>query len=158
MHSDYLRKLFLSNDLASGRYMVDGHTIAVQNIRARIFAVGTERDRVAPWHSVYKIHFLTDTDVTFTLTSGGHNAGIVNEPGHPHRHFRIASKAATDPCLSADEWLATAPVQEGSWWPVWAAWLGRHSTSPRISPPAMGSTTIGQTPLTDAPGTYVLQR
>jgi polyhydroxyalkanoate synthase subunit PhaC len=157
MHSDYLRKLFLGNDLASGRYVVDGHAIAVQNIRTPIFAVGTERDHVAPWHSVYKIHYLSDTDVTFALTSGGHNAGIVSEPGHSHRHFRIAVKAATDPCLSADEWIAATPIREGSWWPVWAEWLARHSTSPQISPPAMGSGTAADAPLTDAPGTYVLQ-
>jgi polyhydroxyalkanoate synthase len=157
MHSDYLRKLFLGNDLASGRYVVDGHAIAIQNIRAPIFAVGTERDHVAPWHSVYKIHYLSDAAVTFALTSGGHNAGIVNEPGHPHRHFRIATKAATDPCLSADEWIAATPTQEGSWWPAWVAWLAAHSTSPQISPPAMGIGTASDAPLTDAPGTYVLQ-
>ena len=156
MHSEYLRKLFLGNDLASGRYVVDGHAIAVQNIRAPIFAVGTERDHVAPWHSVYKIHYLSDTDVTFALTSGGHNAGIVTEPGHTHRHFRIATKAATDPCLSADEWMAATPVQDGSWWLAWNAWLAAHSTSPQIAPPAMGGI-AGQAPLTDAPGTYVLQ-
>jgi polyhydroxyalkanoate synthase len=157
MHSDYLRKLFLGNDLASGRYVVDGHAIAIQNIRAPIFAVGTERDHVAPWHSVYKIHYLSDTDVTFALTSGGHNAGIVNEPGHPHRHFRIAAKAAADPCLSADAWIAATPTQEGSWWPAWVAWLAAHSTAPQISPPAMGGGTAAFAPLADAPGTYVLQ-
>ena len=27
--------------------------------------------------------------VTFVLTTGGHNAGIVSEPGHPHRSYQI---------------------------------------------------------------------
>ena len=127
MHSEYLRRFFLGNDLASGRYMVDGRPIALQNIRAPIFAVGTERDHVAPWQSVYKIHYLSDAEITFVLASGGHNAGIVSEPGHPHRHFRIATKAPADLCLSADKSLAEAPLREGSWWPAWTAWLTERS-------------------------------
>ena len=83
MHAEYLQRLYLDNELAAGRFMVDGRPAAIQNIRAPMFVVGTERDHVAPWRSVYKIHYLTDTDVTFVLTSGGHNAGIVSEPGHP---------------------------------------------------------------------------
>ena len=158
MHSDYLRKLFLHNDLASGRYVVDGNPIAIQNIRTPIFAVGTERDHIAPWHSVYKIHYLADTDVTFALTNGGHNAGIVNEPGHANRHFRLLTKAAKDICLSADEWFSAAPIQDGSWWPVWTAWLATHSSSERIAPPSMGAEAKGFAPLGAAPGTYVLQR
>jgi polyhydroxyalkanoate synthase len=158
MHSDYLRSLFLHNDLASGRYVVDGNPVAIQNIRAPIFAVGTERDHVAPWHSVYKIHYLAETDVTFALTNGGHNAGIVNEPGHPRRHFQMRSKAANDACLSADEWRAAAPVKDGSWWPAWSAWLVDHSTPGQEAPPAMGAAAKGYAPLEAAPGTYVMQR
>ncbi|MDB5593809.1 MAG: phbC 1 [Hyphomicrobiales bacterium] len=156
MHSEYLRKFFLGNDLASGRVIVDGRPIMLQNIRAPIFAVGTERDHVAPWQSVYKIHYLADTDVTFVLTNGGHNAGIVSEPGHPHRHFRIASKAADDHCLSADEWFDVTPAQDGSWWVAWTHWLAQHSSAKKVPPPLMGGSQ-DNAPLVDAPGTYVLQ-
>ncbi len=159
MHSEYLHRLFLGNDLAAGRYLVDGHPVALQNIRTPIFAVGTERDHVAPWRSVYKIHYLADTELTFVLASGGHNAGIVSEPGHPHRQFRCLTQAATDACRSADEWLAAADVQEGSWWPVWQAWLSRNSGKKRVPPPALrGEGDEEGDPLGDAPGRYVLQR
>jgi polyhydroxyalkanoate synthase len=157
MHSEYLRKFFLGNDLATGRYLVEGRPIAIQNIRVPIFAVGTERDHVAPWHSVYKINYLSDTEVTFVLTSGGHNAGIVSEPGHPHRHFRIATRPAADRCLSADEWQASTSPQEGSWWLDWLDWLDQRSPSERIPPPSMSEPSKGLAPLCDAPGTYVLQ-
>lgn len=158
MHSDYLRQLFLHNDLACGRYRAEGRPVAIQNIRVPIFAVGTERDHVAPWRSVYKIHDLTDTDVTFVLTSGGHNAGIVSEPGHPRRHYRCFEKAASDLYLSPEDWLARAPVMEGSWWLAWAGWLAARSNRDPVAPPATGAPAKGYAPLAQAPGSYVLQR
>ena len=78
MHAEYLRHLFLDNDLAEGRFPVDGRPVSLTDIRAPIFAVGTVSDHVAPWRSAFKIRHLTDTEVTFALTTGGHNAGIVS--------------------------------------------------------------------------------
>ncbi|SDG10605.1 PHA/PHB synthase family protein [Paraburkholderia phenazinium] len=158
MHSEYLRQLFLDNDLACGRYQVGGRPVSIRNIRAPLFVVGTERDHIAPWHSVYKIHNLSDTEVTFVLTSGGHNAGIVSEPGHAHRHYRIERTAANDLRVSPDEWFASASQQEGSWWPVWSDWLKDHSSAKRIAPPKATATADSQhEPLADAPGSYVFQ-
>jgi polyhydroxyalkanoate synthase len=155
MHSEYLRRLFLDNDLAEGRYEVDGKPIALTDIRAPIFTVGTEWDHVAPWHSVHKIHLLTDTDVTFVLTSGGHNAGIVSEPGHAGHSYRVMTKNLDDRYSDPQAWAATAKHKDGSWWPEWVAWLEQHSGQAQ-SPPTMGSQDIGYAPLCDAPGTYVL--
>jgi polyhydroxyalkanoate synthase len=158
MHAEYLQRLYLDNELAAGRFMVDGRSAALQNIRAPMFVVGTERDHVAPWRSVYKIHYLTDTDVTFVLTSGGHNAGIVSEPGHAGRYFRIGLKRTADCCVGPDEWAAAAAFKNGSWWVDWTDWLAGHSTPERVAPPAIGAPDKGYAPLEDAPGTYVLQR
>ena len=158
MHAEYLRRMYLENELATGRIKVDGRPATLQNIRVPLFVVGTERDHVAPWRSVYKIHQVTDTDVTFVLTSGGHNAGIVSEPGHPRRRFRIALKRTADLCLDPDEWVTMADQKDGSWWVSWAQWLGAHSNPERVSPPGMGAATRGYPPVGDAPGTFVYQR
>jgi len=158
MHSEYLQRLYLDNELATGRLMVEGRPAALQNVRVPIFAVGTERDHVAPWRSVFKIHYLADTDVTFVLTSGGHNAGIVSEPGHARRRYRVAHKRFDQPCAGTDEWLAAATRREGSWWEEWARWLAVRSSPERIAPPPMGAPDDGLPPLAAAPGTYVFQR
>jgi polyhydroxyalkanoate synthase len=154
MHTEYLRHLFLDNDLAEGRYRAGGKQVALTSIRTPLFAVGTEQDHVAPWHSVYKFHLLTDTDVTFLLTSGGHNAGIVSEPGHPRRHYRVAAKRNADNYVDPEVWVAETPPREGSWWPHWSDWLAAHSGA-LVAPPAMGAPQAGYPPLGDAPGSYV---
>ncbi len=154
MHSEYLRRLFLDNDLAEGRFPAGGRPVALNAQRAPLFAVGTERDHVAPWQSVYKFHLLTDTEVTFALTNGGHNAGIVSEPGHADRHYRIATKRADGPYVDPDAWAAETPSREGSWWPPWVSWLDARS-GPPAPPPKMGAPERGYRPLCDAPGTYV---
>jgi polyhydroxyalkanoate synthase len=156
MHSEYLHQLFLNNDLAEGRFTVAGRPIALTDIRVPIFAVGTERDHIAPWRSVYKVHLLTDTDVTFVLTTGGHNAGIVSEPGRPGRGFRVRTTAAYDGYLDPDAWQASAERKDGSWWPEWIAWLQERSGEP-MCPPRIGAPETGFSILGDAPGTYVLQ-
>ena len=157
MHAEYLRQLFLDNDLAKGRYHTDDQPVALTDIRVPIFAVGTERDHVAPWNSVFKIHLLTDVDVTFVLTSGGHNAGIVSPPGKQGRHFRVRTKKAQDSYLDPDHWLPTALDKQGSWWPEWSDWLKARSSGAVAARP-VGNAAAGLPPLQDAPGTYVLGR
>jgi polyhydroxyalkanoate synthase len=156
MHSQYLRKLFLNNDLAEGRYLVEGKPVSLSDIHTPMFVVGTVRDHVAPWKSTYKIHFLVDADVTYLLTSGGHNAGIVAPPGEQGHSYRVRVKAADAPYIGPEEWLKTAPRTEGSWWLEWTKWLAARSGEPS-EPPPIGVTSADSGSLPDAPGDYVRQ-
>jgi polyhydroxyalkanoate synthase len=156
MHSQYLHSLFVDNDLAEGRYLVEGRPVALADIRAPIFAVATERDHVAPWRSAYKLHLLTDTFLTFLLASGGHNAGIVSEPGHLGRSYRMGHRREGDRYVDPERWYAATSIREGSWWPAWVEWLGSQSAG-EGAPPALGAAERGYPPLGPAPGSYVME-
>lgn len=159
MHAEYLQKLYLDNELAAGRFMVEGRPAALQNIRVPLFVVGAERDHVAPWKSVYKVHYLTSSEVTFALASGGHNAGIISEPGRANRRYRVAVKLAGAPCRTPEQWAEQATPREGSWWEAWAEWLATHSSVDPLSAPLVpGAPEQGYPALADAPGTYIHQR
>jgi polyhydroxyalkanoate synthase len=155
MHSEYLRKLFLNNELAEGRYYAGCDLVSLSDLRTPMFVVGTQRDHVAPWRSTYKINCLAaDTDITYVLASGGHNAGIVAPPAEAGHSYQVLGKKADAPYAGPDEWLRHAPQHEGSWWPEWARFLNEHSGAP-VAPLAMGGPR--QEALADAPGQYVLQ-
>jgi polyhydroxyalkanoate synthase len=92
------------------------------------------------------------------LTNGGHNAGIVSEPGHPRRHFLIGRRDVGDRYRDADTWRETAERREGSWWPAWDAWITRLSAKVAVRPPAIGGAKPTSKSLDAAPGRYVLER
>ena len=153
MHNEYLSSLFLNNALASGHYRVGGIGVSLGDIKAPMLVVGTVRDHVSPWHSVYKIHQLTETQTTFVLAAGGHNAGIISEPGHARRSYQIACTEKGAGWIEPDAWVAKAPLVEGSWWEAMHTWLEERSGKP-VAPPKLDPATV----LCDAPGEFVMVR
>lgn len=152
MHSEYLEKLFLNNEFSEGNYKVEGVNVVAKNIQVPAFVVSTEKDHVAPWKSVYKINLLINSDITFVLTNGGHNSGIVSEPGHPGHSYQICERPKDAIWLSADTWLKNTPSTEGSWWIPWHTWLVKQSSARLVNaryPDAL---------LPNAPGKYVLEK
>ncbi|WP_246107522.1 PHA/PHB synthase family protein [Puniceibacterium confluentis] len=150
MHSEYLRSFFLENRLTAGRFAVEGRVIALKDISTPMFVIATEADHIAPWKSVYKTKLFTDCDLTFVLTKGGHNGGIISEPGHPGRHYCIDHRHSGAHYKSPDSWISeTAPIS-GSWWPDYATWL-KGKSGPRSKPPKQ------RPAICAAPGTYIHQ-
>jgi polyhydroxyalkanoate synthase len=149
MHSEYLRRLFLENRFAHGRYEVGGDAVAMKDIKTPVFALGAERDHIAPWRSVYKIELYGSADTTFLLSGGGHNQSVVSPPGKPGAYYRTRTTRRGRPYVEPDIWAASAKKEDGSWWPSWAAWLERHSRGEQVPPP------VARASLGPAPGTYV---
>jgi polyhydroxyalkanoate synthase len=158
MHSEYLYRLFLDNELATNRFPVGDRRVRLSDIRVPMLVVGTEADHVAPWKSVYKVdNLVRSDDFTFLLTAGGHNAGIVCGPVNPKRHYRIKTRRLADPHLAPEEWTEAATKHDGSWWPAMQRWLAEHSSG-RTKPPATGAPRKGYAVIEDAPGQYIRQR
>jgi polyhydroxyalkanoate synthase len=154
MHSEYLTSLYLNNELGRNKFKVEGRTISVSDIKVPLFVLGTETDHVAPWHSVYKLHDLTNGELTFLLTSGGHNAGVISGPQHPRRRFRVDTRQPGDLYTDPNAWLEQHEPQSGSWWPFWDQWL-QERMSKQIEPPKTGAARKGYKALEDAPGKYI---
>ena len=155
MHTDYLHKLFLNNELARNQFIVGDKPVSLLDIRVPMFVLGTETDHVAPWKSVYKLHALTQTELTFLLTSGGHNAGVISGATHPYRRYRMHTRQPGDKFMDPETWLDAVEVLPDSWWPAWSEWLDQK-VSNMVKPPRMGAPRKGLKVIEDAPGKYVL--
>jgi polyhydroxyalkanoate synthase subunit PhaC len=164
MHSQYLRSLYLKNDFSEGRFKIGGEPIVLHDVNLPMFIVSTEWDHVSPWRSVYKIHLLTDSEITFVLSTGGHNVGVVNPPmaaetaSQSVRHpisYRIGVRPVDGVYTDPDAWVNHAEQREGSWWPAFQEWLAMHSGGP-IAPVVIGGKGRARlTAIEDAPGSYV---
>ena len=156
MHSQYLRGLFLENRLSAGRFAVEGRVIALKDISAPVFVVATETDHIAPWRSVYKTKLFTNCDLTFVLTSGGHNSGIINEPAAARGHYRISFRPANALYTGPDDWLEQQQERPGSWWVEWRDWL-KDASSKEVPARPLGTAKRRFPKGVPAPGTYVFE-
>jgi polyhydroxyalkanoate synthase len=147
----------MHNSFAHGEYDVEGRAVALKDIRTPIFALGAERDHIAPWRSVYKLELYGSGEMTFVLTGGGHNSSVISPPGKRGAYYWLSRSGPDDDYVDPDAWLASARQEAGSWWPEWLSWLKARSSTERVKarPPGRGAS--GLKSLCPAPGEYVFE-
>lgn len=149
MHSEYLRWMYLQNDLIKpGKIKLNNTPLDINKITIPSFFVSTKKDHIAPWQSTWCGFQRLQGKKRFLLGESGHIAGIINPPDHTkYGFYRNNNKAKT-----SQEWLENAESVSGSWWPEWMEWLLKLSGK-EIKAPSFKN--LPWKPLMDAPGSYV---
>ncbi len=152
MHSFYLRNMYMKNLLKEpGGITLAGVPIDLAKIKTPSYFISTIEDHIAPWKSTYLGAQRFAGPVRFVLGGSGHIAGVVNPPAANKYGYWTGEKLAD----TADDWLAAASQQPGSWWTDWQAWVtGLDGRQVPARDPAQGKLK----PLEDAPGAYVKLR
>jgi polyhydroxyalkanoate synthase len=152
MHSQYLRWMYLHNNLSQPNKIHLNHTpIDVSTIDVPTFFLSTEKDHIAPWQTTYIGYQLMSGPKRFVLGGSGHIAGIINPPTATKYGYKVNQHAPSTP----EQWLAHATEHGGSWWPEWMDWLKAHSGKLM---PAPVFEKLKHPPIMDAPGSYVLKK
>jgi polyhydroxyalkanoate synthase len=149
MHSFYLRNMYMQNLLKEpGGVTLAGVPIDLGKVKIPAYFISTIEDHIAPWKSTYLGAQRFSGPVRFVLGGSGHIAGIVNPPAANKYGYWINEELAD----TADEWLAGATQQPGSWWTDWQAWVtAQDDRKVPARDPAKGKLGV----LEDAPGSFV---
>jgi polyhydroxyalkanoate synthase len=128
-----------------------GTPVDLSAVTVDAYVVAGIADHICPWQSCYATTQLLGGDTRFVLSTSGHIASLVNPPTNPKSTWRTASPNTAD----ADEWLASAHTEKGSWWTDFGAWVGERSGDRADAPTELGG---GQPTLGAAPGTYIFDK
>ncbi|WP_170343847.1 PHA/PHB synthase family protein [Ruegeria atlantica] len=152
MAVEYLRGLCQRNEFATDGIELMGHKLKLEDVDVPLMAITCETDHIAAWKDCYRgVQKMGSRSKTFVVSESGHIAGIVNPPSKKkYGHY-------TNPDMKPDAntWLKEADYHEGSWWPMWNAWLKKRSGK---QVPAREPGDSKHPSLAPAPGTYVVAK
>jgi polyhydroxyalkanoate synthase len=154
MYCYYLRNTYLENRLRQPGALTNcGVPVDLGRIELPVFVLATREDHIVPWRSAYRtLGLLGGKDKSFVLGASGHIAGVINPASKNRRSYWISPSLP----LNAEDFLSESKEQKGSWWPLWAQWLGRHGGEARKAPKRPGNSR--HKPIEAAPGRYVKER
>ena len=125
----FLQNLFRTR----GALMVLGTPIDLGQVKCDKYVVAGMTDHITPWRGGYRAAQLFGGTTKFVLSSSGHIQSIINPPGNTKATYFVNTVLSSD----ADEWLAGATRQTGSWWDHWRQWLTERSGPSVAAPPKL---------------------
>ena len=153
MYSFYLRNMYLENSLCVPNKLTFCDTpVDLGNIDIPSYLMAAEEDHIVPWQSAYRSTQLLGGQTEFVLGASGHIAGVINPASKNKRSYRT-----NDTCdENAEDWLASAVQQRGSWWNHWIEWVRKHSGEQVEARTKLGNRKYKE--IESAPGRYVQVR
>jgi polyhydroxyalkanoate synthase subunit PhaC len=152
LHADFLDLIGTNPFVNAAQLEICGKPLDMGKLNLDSYVVAGLTDHITPWQGCYGTAKLYREQSTFVLANSGHIQSLINPPGNPKAVF-WAGPARAD---TADEWLKRASKEAGSWWPHWLSWIQDRSGEKKPAPSSLGTADI--TPLTEAPGQYVMEK
>lgn len=150
MYCWYLRHTYLENQLREpGALTVCGQPLDLGKVTIPVYLYASRDDHIVPWQSAYGSTRIFHGPRRFTLGASGHIAGVINPPEARKRSHWVRD----DLPGTADEWLAGAREEAGSWWTDWSNWLAGQGGRQVTAPKTYGGR--GYKAIEPAPGRYV---
>jgi polyhydroxyalkanoate synthase subunit PhaC len=140
---------FGGQDPKAARPVILGTPIDLGLVTCDTFHVSGYTDHITPWRTCYGATQLLGGTKELTVVKSGHIQSFVN----PADSSRYDNWYGAPTVAGPDEWLNTATVEHGSWWPRWATWLTARSGPKHPARKSLGSKDYR--PITPAPGSYV---
>ena len=106
MHNEYLTALYLHNALAHRelpRWRPWARGVAGRPAAADLHGRDDARPCLAVAFGLQAAPAVRGRDQLSFWPGGGHNAGIVSEPGHANRSYQIATRPAHGPWIEPEE-------------------------------------------------------
>jgi poly[(R)-3-hydroxyalkanoate] polymerase subunit PhaC len=149
LHGEFL-DMFATNPFKNpGALSLLGTPIDLSRVTCDAYILAGVTDHIAPWKACYATTQMLGGQREFVLGSSGHIQSVISPPGNAKARFFTRPECPG----SADEWLAGARPQSGSWWDHWRDWSVARSGTRREAPKTLGSPR--HPPGATAPGTYV---
>ena len=149
----YLRNTYLENNLVNpGKAVVCGQKVDLRKVDIPVYIYGSREDHIVPIVGSYASTQCLPGKKRFVMGASGHIAGVINPPAKNKRSHWTSNSDKFPPL--AQDWIADAKENPGSWWTDWSNWLKGQAGKQIPAPKTYGKGKYKA--IEPAPGRYVL--